>query len=203
MQPAANTSGTNNSILVLDRQDLEKLIRDSIRSEISAKHSRQRTTETYAQRLIETDKKVTEFIQRAITETTRAYSLSVYSFVFSYIAAFLILITGLVLIFLEKGDNYIAISGIFIFGSIVWMISLQSKNFSKNNRSLVNNLAKLNIIFAGYTRQIHQVDALFEELVENDPMVKTEIAEKLLSDLQDIMAEAMSAITAISIELEE
>jgi hypothetical protein len=186
----------------IDFEKLEKLIRNSVRSEISGQQSRQHTTDTYAQRLLETDRKVTEFIQQAITETTHTSKLSVYSYIFSYVAALLILLTGVKLIF-SDGNNSTVISGIFIVGGILWMISLQGRNLAKNNRSLVNNLAKLNIIFAGYTRQIHQVDALFEEMVGNNGQMTTETAEKLLNNLQDAMSEAMSAVTTISIETEE
>jgi hypothetical protein len=188
---------------MIDTEELEKLIRDSVRSEMSAQQSRKQATNTYAQKLLETDTKVTEFIQNAINETTRAYRLSVNSYFISYVAAFILLLAGIILITFTEDDGYIVIPGIFIIGSIIWMVSLQNRNIGRNNRSLVNNLAKLNIIFAGYTRQIHQVDALFEEMVANSNQNTSELAEKLLNNLQDAMAEAMNAVTAISIETEE
>jgi len=189
--------------VMIDTEELEKLIRDSVRSEMSAQQSRKQATNTYAQKLLETDTKVTEFIQNAINETTRAYRLSVNSYFISYVAAFILLLAGIILITFTEDDGYIVIPGIFIIGSIIWMVSLQNRNIGRNNRSLVNNLAKLNIIFAGYTRQIHQVDALFEEMVANSNQNTSELAEKLLNNLQDAMAEAMNAVTAISIETEE
>ncbi len=186
-------------------RNLEKLIRDSVRSEMTAQQTRKRTTDAYTQRLHDTDAKVTEFIQQAIAETTRAYRLSVNSFIISYIAAFLILLVGIIQIFIFYFDENksMVIPSIFIAGSIIWMMSLQNRNLAKNNRSLVNNLAKLNIIFAAYTRQIHQVDAVFEEIVGSSEGITVPIAEQLLSNLQDAMAEAMNSITSISMELEE
>lgn len=204
MPPKTKTTKSTRTTLTIDTRKLEKLIRDSVHSEMTAQQSRKRTADAYTQRLNDTDTKVTAFIQQAITETTRAYRLSVNSFIFSYISAFLLLATGIVLVFFSpKEDQSMLVPGIFIAGSIIWMISLQNRNLSKNNRSLVTNLAKLNIIFAGYTRQIHQVDAVFEEIVGSSDGITVPVAEQLLNNLQEAMADAMSSVSAISVELEE
>jgi polyhydroxyalkanoate synthesis regulator phasin len=182
---------------------LEKLIRETVRSEISNQQAHRRATDNYSQRLQEADAKVTEFIQQAITETTRAYRISINSFLASHVAAFVILFAGILLLSNSNtGEISFIIAIVFIIGSIIWIISLQNRSLAKSNRSLVNNLAKLNIIFAGYIRQIHQVDAVFESLFENSE-ISSDVAEKLLNNLQDAMSEAMSAVSAISMELEE
>ena len=204
MPPKTQTTKATPTILRADTRKLEKLIRDTVRSEMASQQTRKRATDAYIQRMLDTDTKVTEFIQRAIVETIHAYRMSVNSFVISYLAALLILITGLVLLFYTvQDDKPIVVPSIFVAVGIVWMINLQSRNLASNNRALVNNLAKLNIIFAGYIRQIHQVDVVFEELLGNNDEINPEIAERMLNNLQDAMAEAMSAVTALSTELED
>ena len=204
MPPKKQPTRTTHQTAIVDTRKLEKLIRDTVRSEIESHQSRTRTTDAYIQKLNITDAKVTEFIQQAITETTRAYRLSVNSYKASYTAAFLILVVGVVLIFFNPmEDKTILVPSIFIAVSIIWMLSLQNRNLARNNRSLVNNLAKLNIIFAGYIRQIHQVDAVFEEIAGSNEGITIQTAEQLLNNLQEAMAEAMSSVTTISIEIEE
>ena len=204
MPPKNNITKAPRATSEIDTRKLEKLIRESVRSEMNNQQSRKRTTDAYTQRLQDTDAKVTEFIQHAINETTRAYRLSVNSFIINYVAAFLVLLSGILLIsFGVNDDKLFIIAIVFVAGSIIWIINLQNRNLAKNNRSLVNNLAKLNIIFAGYIRQIHQVDAVFEGLVGNSDETTSEVAEKLLNNLQDAMAEAMSAVTSLSNELED
>lgn len=188
----------------IDTRKLEKLIRDSVRSEMATQQTRRRVTDTYSQRLQDTDAKVTEFIQQAIAETTRAHKISVDSLYVGYLAAIFILTAGLALAILSINDPKsftIAILLVVIGG--IWTISLQSRNLSKTNRSLVNNLAKLNIIFAGYIRQIHQVDTVFEELAGSSEGITVQTAEQLLNNLQDAVVEAMTAVSTISSELDE
>ena len=177
---------------------ITETVRNAVRKEMEAYQSRKHTLEGYTQRLHDTDAKVTDFIQQAITETTRAYRLTVNSYIVSHLAAFFILLAGLVLIFLVKGKNegLFPVALLFIVGSVIWFISLQNRSPVKNSRYMVNHLAKLNVIFAGYIRQIHQVDAVFEEIVGNRQEITPQLAEQLLNNLQDAMSEAMTAISA-------
>jgi Flp pilus assembly protein TadB len=183
---------------------LEKLIRETIHSEMAAQQSRKETTNTYIQRLDDIDKKVTEFIEQAINETTRAYRLSVDSLFIGYLAAFFILVFGLALaIFYTNSSQLFTIAILFIAIGLIWVISLRNRNITKNNKSLVNNLAKLNIIFAGYIRQLHQVDMVFEAIVGSGKEISSEKAEQLLNSLQDTMAEAMNSVTSITNESDD
>lgn len=185
-------------------RSLEKLIQETIRSEMAAQQSRKETTNAYTQRLNVIDTKVTEFIQQAINETTRAYRLSVDSLFIGYLAAFFILVFGLALaIFYTNSSQLFTIAILFIAIGLIWVISIRNRNITKNNKSLVNNLAKLNIIFAGYIRQLHQVDTVFEAIVGSGREISPEMAEQLLNSLQDTMAEALSSITAITNESDD
>lgn len=204
MPPTKKTTKTTRQTAILDTRKLEKLIRDSVRSEMAAQQSRRRATDNYSQKLQDTDAKVTEFIEQAISETTRAHKISVDSLYVGYLAAIFILTAGLTLALLNINDlKLFTIAILFVVIGGIWIISLQNRNLSKNNRSLVNNLAKLNIIFAGYIRQIHQVDTVFEEIAGSTEGITVQTAEQLLDNLQEAMAEAMSSVSSISMELEE
>jgi hypothetical protein len=180
---------------------MAELVREAVRKEMDALQSRKHTTEAYTQRLHDNDARVTDFIKQAITETTRAYRLTVNSYVISHFAAFIVLITGLVMIFITKGiGNFFNVALVFIGSSIIWIIILQNRSPVKSSRYMINHLAKLNVIFSGYFRQIHQVDAVFEELVGNGKELTPKDAEELLNNLQDAMSEAMNAISVTSDE---
>jgi hypothetical protein len=184
---------SNLSVAVLEN------VRDIVRKEISSYQNSQTTTNGYKTKLQATDEKVSGFIQQAISETARAYRLTVNSYIFSHAAAFFVLIAGLTLIFVSKGaGNLFPVSVALILGSILWIITLQNRNPVKNSRYMVNHLAKLNVIFAGYIRQIHQVDAVFEEIIGSGKDFTNQEAEQLLSNLQDAMSDAMTAISALT-----
>jgi len=92
---------------------------------------------------------------------------------------------------------------IFITAGIMWFISRQTHNLSRSRRIYVNNLAKLNIIFTSYFRQIHQMDSVFEGLVKTSTGITIQDAEQLLTNLQDVMTEALSAVTQTSNESDD
>jgi hypothetical protein len=204
MPPKKKTTRASRATKSDNTQKLEMLIRESVHSEISTQQSHKNATDAYIQRLHDTDARVTEFIQQAINETTHAYRLSIYSLFIGHLVAFFLMFGGLLLAILtiNKLELFI-IALLFIAISVIWTINLQNRNLSKNNRSLVNSLAKLNIIFAGYLRQIHQIDALFEELLRKGDGITVQDVEQLLNNLQDAVAEAMSAITTTNIESDD
>jgi hypothetical protein len=188
----------------IDMSSFEEQIRASVRDEVNLQQSRRRTTEDYIQRLHDTDMKVTEFIQQAITETVRAYRLSVNSYIISHLAALAVLASGLSLNFIKRiAPEVFTFSIILVTSSVIWIISLQYRNPVKNSRYMINHLAKLNVIIAGYVRQIHQVDIIFEDLVENNKDITPQVAENLLNNLQDAMTEAINAISMMSTELSD
>jgi len=193
VQTASEAQQANLTSVVTD------IVREAVRKEMDNQRLRKVTSDSYTQRLEGMDAKVTGFIQQSIEETTRAYRYSVTSYVVSHIVALSILIAGAVMLFSGNMlDNTAAISlGLIAIGSL-WIISLQNRNPVKNSRHMVNHLAKLNVIFAGYIRQIHQVDAVFEEFVASGKELTVPVVQQLLSNLQDAMTEAMNAITAMT-----
>ena len=187
-----------------DARKLERLIRDSVRSEIDAQQSRRRTIDSYTQRLQETDAKVIEFIQQAISETTRAYRFTVDSYVANHVLAFFVLIAGLALIFVVGPKSEFFLLALMLAASgAIWVITLQYHSPVKNSNHMVNRLAKLNIIFAGYIRQIRQVDSVFEEFLDNDEDLDPQMAEQLLNNLQDAVSEAMNMVSLASNEMDD
>jgi hypothetical protein len=184
--------------------ELKEGVRDVVRKEVGAHQSRRQSSEAYAQRVYEADVKVSEFIQQAIMETTRASRVSIYLYIISYIAAFLALVTGATLILIkDEMPKFFILAMILIAGGAIWVISLQSHSPVKNSRQMVNHLAKLNVIFAGYVRQMHQMDAIFEGLYSSEKEIDLTMAGQMLSHLQDIMAEGMSAITQVTNDADE
>jgi hypothetical protein len=181
-----------------------KDVRDAVRQEMDDHQTRRRSTDAYIQKLHEADAKITEFIQQAIKETTRAYRLSVNLYFISQGVAFLILLVGLAL-FVIKPDmpNLLTVAMILIAVSLIWAISMQRNNPVKNSRHMVNHLAKLNIIFAGYIREMHLTDAYFERLYSSGTEIDLKKAEHMLNNLQDLVSEGTSNVTQVTNDADE
>ncbi len=179
-------------------------VQEAVRKEMNAEYSRRRTLDTYVNRIDETDSKVIGFIQQVMKETTRAFRTTVALYVISYLVAVLALVTGLVLIPFQSPTNYfLLLSIVCIIGGVIGIIYLQNRNPVKSIRYMIDNLVKLNVIFAGYIRQIHQVDAVFEDMFAEGKEIEPAVAEQMLSHLQDAMAETLNSISTMSIELTE
>lgn len=183
---------------------LTRQVREAVRKEMNAEYSRRRTLDTYASSVDEADSKVTDFIQQVIKETTRAFRTMVALYVVSYLAAVLALVSGLFLIpFQSQTNNFLLLAIVCIIGGVIGIIYMQNRNPVRSVRYMIDNLVKLNIIFAGYIRQIHQVDAVFEDMFASGKEIEPAAAEQMLSHLQDAMAEAMSAISQFSSDMHE
>lgn len=165
---------------------------------------KKRSQAKYTKRLTEIDNRVSDFIQQVTRETTRAYRTTVSLHKASYAMPFLLFVTGLYLI-LFRFDNkdLLPVSSVCIISGLIALIYLQSRNPAKNVRYLVNNLMKLNVLFSGYIRQIYQVDAVFEDMIERNNEIDPDVAEQMLNHLQDAMAETMSAISLASGGIDE
>lgn len=182
---------------------LTNQVREAVRKELNAQTARERTLDSYANRLEEADKQVTEFIQQVIKETTRAFRTIVTLYVVSYLVAVLTLVSGLFLIpFQSQTNNFLLLAIVCIIGGVIGIIYLQNHNPVKSVRYMVDSLVKLNIIFAGYIRQIHQVDAVFGDMFARGKEIEPAATEQMLSHLQDAMAEAMSAISQVSSDMD-
>jgi hypothetical protein len=67
---------------------------------------------------------------------------------------------------------------------------------------LMLNAMKLNIVYSGYTRQIHQIDVAFKELLSNTEGIDPLKLEEMLKYLQDAIDEATNAISEVANDIE-
>jgi ABC-type multidrug transport system fused ATPase/permease subunit len=185
-------------------QNFENRVQEIVRSELVSHQSQKSIVKAYIQQSHEFNAKSSEYIQKATREIAFSYRLSIVFSIIGYVAALGVLVGGLFLAKNNINSSELFIVGlIFMAAVIMWFISLQTKNLFKNTRHYVNNLAKLNIIFASYLRQIHQMDIVFQGLVKNEDGIAIQEAEQLLTNLQEVMTEALSAVTQTSSELDE
>ena len=200
-----NSIGTTPLPQATEPDMLTSQIREAVRREMSSNYSRKRTLHNYANRLAIADSSVTEFIQQVIRETTQAFRTTVRLYVVSYLVVTFTLVGGLLFILVPSLNNNLStVAAVaIVVGGVIGLIYLQSHNPVKNVRYMIDNLVKLNVIFAGYIRQIHQVDAVFEDMFTEGREINPAAAEQMLNHLQDAMAEAMSAISQISSEMNE
>jgi ABC-type multidrug transport system fused ATPase/permease subunit len=198
MPPTQDKSTPSRKVLSKDNQSQNMTL-----DKQAIQKSRKNILTEYSDRLSKIDNKVLEFVQKVVRETTIAYRTTLYFYTFSSVISAVILGVGLYLIFVPSQANNLLFALICIIGGIISLIYLQNRNPMKNVSHLVNNLVRINIIFAGYERQIHQVDAIFEDIFSTEGKVEPKILEDMLSHLQDAMAEAMVAISRVSNDFEE
>jgi len=203
MPPKAKRPTRKRTNSGIDTRKLETLIREAVRSELISQSSRTQTTESYTKRLQDTDSKVTSFIEQAINETTRAYRLAIDTYRANQYSALLVLVTGLLLSFvLGPGHDFFVLALLVAGCGLIWNLFLQGRSPVKHTRQIVDHLARLNVIFAGYIRQVHQIDSVFEELIRNGKGISPQTAEQLLNNIQDTMTDAMNAISATASDLD-
>ena len=67
----------------------------------------------------------------------------------------------------------------------------------------MSNMIKMNVVFSGYIRQIHQVDLVFKNLFVKSGDISPDQLDELFKYLQDAVEEAMGAISQTLSEMEE
>ncbi len=172
--------------------------------DIRTQFSRKRALLKYSRKLTDVDNRMTDFVQQLVKETVSAYHLTKYLYIISFIAVLSVLSAGLYILFFQSNqDKLFSLIPICIISSVIGLIFLQSRNPVRNTRSFIASLAKLNIIFSGYIRQIHQVDIVFEDMISSEKDIDTAVTEQMLNSLQEVTTEAMIAISQLSNDIGE
>ncbi len=177
----------------------EKEISDAVAKALSNLYPRMQALNDYSAHLAESDARVSKFIEDIIKQTHWTYEVSVWIYIFSYVTAIGSFIFGLLLFF----QNQMFFALLCVFGGLIILFFLINRNPLKNVRYLVNNLIKLNILYMGYTRQIHQVDATFKDLLSKTDGVDSEKMEKMLGHIQSAVDEVMASISQLMDDLQE
>ena len=181
------------------REISEKEISDAVAKALSNLYPRMQALNDYSAHLTESDARVSKFIEDVIKQTHWTYEVSVWIYIFSYVTAIGSFIFGLLLFF----QNQMFFALLCVFGGLIILFFLINRNPLKNVRYLVNNMVKLYILYVGYTRQIHQVDATFKDMLSKTDGIDTKKMEEMLGHVQLAIDETLSAISHLTNEMEE
>jgi hypothetical protein len=192
----------------------ETKISEAVGKALQTFYPRMSTLDSYSQQLADVDRQVTRLVQRTVSQTTVSYWVTFVLYVMSFVIAIGLVGFGLYFTFLQKQNNMIdeaslnavdfSIAGILcIAGGLITILVILNRNPLKNMRYLMSNMIKLNVVFSGYIRQIHQVDLVFKNLFVNKGDIATDELEEMFGYLQDAVDEAMSAISQTLNEIED
>ena len=174
-------------------------ISDAIAKALTALYPKIQALNEYSTYLEDSDKNVNGFIEGVITQTQSTYRTTIRLYTLTYSVALASIVAGLVLFFFE--NTLLAIT--CILTGLIVLLFLVNRSPIKNIRYLVNNLVKLNVLYMGYTRQIHQVDATFKNLLSNTNGIDPAKMEEMLGHIQAAVDETMNAISLILDEMQD
>ena len=181
------------------REISEKEISDAVAKALSNLYPRMQALNDYSAHLADSDARVSKFIEDVIKQTHWTYEVSVWIYIFSYVTALGSFIFGLLLFF----QNQLFFALLCVVGGLIILFFLINRNPLKNVRYLVNNMVKLNILYVGYARQIHQVDASFKNMLSKTEGIDNINMEEMLGHIQMVIDETLTAISHLTNEMEE
>jgi hypothetical protein len=179
-------------------QITEKEVSDAVAKAVGTLYPRIQALNEYNNHLIDVDKSASTFIENLIKQTQMAHDVTIALYSLTYIVALSILIAGPIFI-IRKDFSFATVC--IISGAILLLVLL-NRNPLKNVRQRTNNLVKLNILFMGYSRQIHQMDAVFKDTLSKPEGIDTEVMEKMLGNVQAAVDEVISSITQLTNDMD-
>jgi hypothetical protein len=173
---------------------------EAITKAMSALYPRVRALESYTQQLQDVDEQAGDIVKRTINQATWTYWSAFTLYALNHILPLSLIGCGLYFS-IYRPDN-ISLAIFCIVSGIIALIVVSSRNPLKNVRNLMLNAMKLNIVYSGYTRQIHQIDVAFKELFSNSNEIDPLKLEEMLKYLQDAIDEATNAISEVANDIE-
>jgi len=175
-------------------------ISDAVAKALHNLYPRIQAINEYSAYLQESDRKINAFIEDMIEQTRHTYKITINLYIATYSLSLLAAGIGFVLLFLSV--EKVAAAALCFVGMVLLLILL-NRNPLKNIRYLVNNLVKLNVLYAGFSRQIHLVDATFKDLLAQSGGADIAKMEEMLGHVQVAVDEVMSSISRMMDEIQE
>jgi len=182
----------------------EAQISDVATKALTLLYPRIRALESYAEQLQTVDSLASDIIKRTIGQAIFTYWTSLLLYILTQILPIALIATGIYLIIYwpKYIPNPFALSIFCIVSGIIILIAVLSRSPLKNVKNLMINAMKLNIVYSGYTRQIHQVDVAFKEVFSHGKNLDPTELEEMMKYLQDAIDEATTAISEVASDLE-
>lgn len=193
----------------------EAKISEAVSKALQSFYPRMSTLDSYSQQLAKVDEQVTNLVQRTVVQTTVSYWITFTLYVLSAIIAVGLIGAGLYFILVGNANpstslsnpqvNWGTVGLVTITGGLIILLVLLIRNPLKNVRFLMSNMIKMNVVFSGYIRQVHQIDLVFKNLfVQAGDISPTQLQlDEVFKYLQDAREEAMDAISEALSQMDE
>jgi hypothetical protein len=167
-----------------------------------SRYEKFRAAEAYFSSLQETNQRSLQYFQDTIQHTFYAFYASIILYVLTYVTTLGALIAGLVLILDPNTNRLLWATGCLIGGGGL-LVLLINRDPIRSSRHFVNNLARLNIVFTGFIRQIHQVDATFRGIFLSTDEYTIDDMELMLARVHESVEDALDNINQVLEDLED
>ena len=177
-----------------------------ISNESILQYEKVRAIETYSKALKEESAKSQQQFQEVLKKIHSSYEISIqlYQRMF-WVAVFLLLvglIVGILQLFVNTTKDATWLIFLCLAGGTILIIFSRNRDSFYKVRYLVNNLAKLNVVFAGYFHQMQQVDMYLINLFLSIDDLSIVDVEDSLKRVQDIIDRALEGVTEITEEID-
>lgn len=152
-----------------------------------------RATEAYFQSLQGANERSLQYFRETIYHTSFAFLSSIILYALTYLISLSAIVVGLILLFDETNRREFWAGGC-IMGGIILLIIMINRDPIRNSYHLINNLARLNIVFTGYVRQIHQIDATFRGMYMDIDHFELDQMEAVSLRIQEAMENALEGV---------
>ncbi|MCW4020279.1 MAG: HEAT repeat domain-containing protein [Candidatus Bathyarchaeota archaeon] len=149
----------------------------------------------YATLLDRADKQIGGQFDNMMVRAQEAFSTSMWMHKIVFAIGVIMLAAGLYLTLsegLETFESYIGIG--MAGGSLGTLLLVFYKNPLANVDRSVNKLAKIDVIFSGYVRQIRQIDATFEQMFLSSPRFGVEQMKETVTEIKNAVEKTMGEI---------
>jgi hypothetical protein len=180
-------------------------ISDVVTKALNSLYPRMRALEAYDQQLQEVDQQAKDIVRKTITQATSTYWAALIVHALTLLLPLSLFGMGLYAAFfkLKYIEDQLLFSIFCIISGVITLITVLSRTPLKTVRNVMTNAMKLNVVYSGYTRQIHQVDAAFKDIYTHGKNLDPAKLEEMMKYLQDAIDEATAAISEVANDVEE
>jgi HEAT repeat protein len=152
----------------------------------------------YNDLLAKADEPIQELFKETMLQAQRSFSISQWMSITIFVIGVITLLAGLIVAFNAGQDDIQRIfgAGTSIIGVIAVILDMTFRDPHKRVQEATSILLRIKVIFLGYVRQIHQVDATFKhEFIEGGKNFGIKETKETILQINEVMKKTMDMIT--------
>lgn len=160
-------------------------------------NQRSEVLEAYNQLLSKADEPIQRLFEETMHQARQSFLISQWMSIIVFGVGILAIITGLTFAFTSGSDSveFVFGAGTSIVGVIAVLLDLMVRDPHKRVQEATSVLLRIKVIFLGYLRQIHQIDATFKhEFIEGGTDFGQKDVEQTTRLINEVMNATMTSI---------